>query len=134
MKNLKNITTAIIAVVLFATSAAAQTVTKATVKANEPFTVKYLGSEDDYLYFQVEVNTGSNTYSLLKINDKAEGELYSQSVKPELKLRTFKIEKKEGQELNFKLVSGNKVYSKSFSASTSLKETTTVNENDMVVL
>ena len=136
MKNLKNITTAIIAVVLFATTAAAQTstATTATVKASEPFTVKYIGSEDDYLYFQVEVNTGNSNYSLLKINDKAEGELYSQTVKTNLKLQTFKIEKKEGQELNFKLVSGSKVYSKSFSASTSIKETTTVNENDMVVL
>jgi len=136
MKNLKNITTAIIAVVLFATAASAQTSTAANVslKTTEPFSVKYIGSEDDYLYFQVEVNTGNSNYSLLKINDKAEGELYSQTLKADLKLKTFKIEKKEGQELNFKLLSGNKVYSKSFSASTSLKETTTVNENDMVVL
>ena len=68
MKNLKNITTAIIAVVLFATTASAQTssVKTVTAKANEPFTVKYLGNEDDYLYFQVEINTGSSNNSLLK--------------------------------------------------------------------
>ena len=134
MKNLKNITTAIIAVVLFATTASAQTATAKTAKADEPFTVKYIGNEEDYLYFQVEINTGNSNFSLLKINDKAEGELYSQSWKPSLKVQTFKIEKKDGQQLNFKLMSGNKVYSKTFSANTSLKETTTVNENDMVVL
>jgi hypothetical protein len=134
MKNLKNITTAIIAVLLFATTATAQTATAKTAKADEPFTVKYIGNEEDYLYFQVEINTGNSNFSLLKINDKAEGELYSQSWKPSLKVQTFKIEKKDGQQLNFKLLSGNKVYSKTFSANTSLKETTTVNENDMVVL
>ena len=141
MKSLKNITTAIFAVVAFATTASAQTATAktaavqtATVKADEPFVVKYIGNEDDYLYFQVEINTGNSNYSLLKINDKTEGELYSQSWKSTLKLQTFKIEKKDGQELNFKLLSGSKVYSKTFSATTSLKETTTVNENDMVVL
>ena len=131
MKNLKNIATAIIAVVLFSTSAAAQTVK--TVAANEPLTVKYIGNEEDYLYFQVEINSGNN-FSLLKINDKAEGELYSQSWKSSSKFQTFKIEKKDGQELNFKLLSGNKVYSKSFSATTSLIEKTIVNENDVVVL
>ena len=134
MKNLKNITTAIIAVLLFATTATAQTATAKTAKADEPFTVKYIGNEEDYLYFQVEINTGNSNFSLLKINDKAEGELYSQSWKPSLKVQTFKIEKKDGQQLNFKLMSGNKVYSKTFSANTSLKETTTVNENDMVIL
>jgi len=132
MKNLKNIITAIIAVVLFATTATAQTAKPVT--ATEPFNVKYIGNEEDYLYFQVEINTGNNNFSLLKINDKAEGELYSQSWRTTLKTQTFKIEKKDGQELNFKLLSGNKVYSKTFSASTSSIEKTTVNENDMVVL
>jgi len=141
MKNLKNITAAILAVAAFATTAAAQTATAKTVAVQtattvkeEPFVVKYIGNEDDYLYFQVEINTGNNNFSLLKINDKTEGELYSQSWKSNSKVQTFKIEKKDGQELNFKLLSGSKVYSKTFSATTSLKETTTVNENDMVVL
>lgn len=132
MKNLKNITTAIIAVVLFATSASAQSVKPVT--ANEPLSVKYIGNEEDYLYFQVEINTGNANYSLLKINDKAEGELYSQSWKSNAKFQTFKIEKKDGQQLNFRLLSGNKVYSKTFSATTSLVEKIIVNENDVVVL
>ena len=104
MKNLKNITTAIVAVILFATSAAAQTAKPAA--ANEPFTVKYIGNEEDYLYFEVEINTGNSNFAMLKINDKEEGELYSQSLRKNLKPRTFKIEKKDGQELNFKLLSG----------------------------
>ena len=132
MKNLKNITTAIVAVILFATSASAQTVKPAV--ANEPFTVKYIGNEEDYLYFEVEINTGNSNFAMLKINDKEEGELYSQSLRKNLKPRTFKIEKKDGQELNFKLLSGNKTYSKTFSASTILVEKTTVNENDVVIL
>lgn len=134
MKNLKNIITAFIAVVLFTITASAQTTAANTAKAEDAFTVKYIGNEENYLYFQVEINTGNNNFSLLKINDKAEGELYSQSWKSSLKMQTFKIEKKEGQQLNFRLLSGNKVYSKTFSANTSIKETTTVNENDMVVL
>jgi hypothetical protein len=132
MKNLKKIATAMAAVILFATSAAAQTVKPAA--ANEPFTVKYIGNEEDYLYFEVEINTGNSNFAMLKINDKEEGELYSQSLRKNLKPRTFKIEKKDGQELNFKLLSGNKTYSKTFSASTILIEKTTVNENDVVIL
>ncbi len=129
MKNLKNITTAIIAVILFANTASAQTVSKET-----SLTVKYLGSQDDYLLFQVEINTGNSNFSLLKINDKAEGELYSQSWKTSAKFQIFKIEKKDSQELSFKLLSGKNVYVKTFSSNTSLVEKTTVNENDVVVL
>ena len=132
MKNLKTIATAIIAVVLFTNTAAAQT--SKSVNANEPFTVKYLGNENDYLFFQVEINTVNKNFSLLKIADKAEGELYSQRWKTNYKIQTFKIEKKEGQEISFRFLSNNKVYTKTFSANTSLKETTTVSENDMVVL
>lgn len=131
MKNLKNITTAIIAVILFANTATAQTV---SVSKDAPLTVKYLGSQEDYLIFQVEVNTASGNFALLKINDKADGELYSQSCKPTLKTQTFKIEKKDSQELSFKLLSGKNVYTKTFSSNTSLIEKTTVNENDMVIL
>ena len=129
MKNLKTITTAIIAVILFTNTAAAQTVSKET-----PLTVKYLGSQDDSLLFQVEINTGNSNFSLLKINDKAEGELYSQSWKTSAKFQTFKIEKKDYQELSFKLLSGKNIYTKTFSSNTRLVEKTTVNENDVVVL
>lgn len=131
MKNFKKITTAIFAVIVTLNFATAQEVKPATPA--EPFTVKYLGDEEDYLYFQVEINTGNN-FSLFKIDDKIEGELYAKSWKSSLKFQNFKIEKKEGQELNFKLMSGNKVYSKSFSANTSMIMQTTVKENDVVIL
>jgi hypothetical protein len=131
MKNLKNITTAIIAVILFANTATAQTV---SVSKDAPLTVKYLGSQEDYLIFQVEVNTAGGNFALLKINDKADGELYSQSCKSTSKTQTFKIEKRDSQELSFKLLSGKNVYTKTFSSNTSIIEKTTVNENDMVIL
>jgi hypothetical protein len=131
MKNLKNITTAIIAVILFANTATAQTV---SVSKDAPLTVKYLGSQEDYLIFQVEVNTAGDNFALLKINDKADGELYSQSCKSTSKTQTFKIEKRDSQELSFKLLSGKNVYTKTFSSNTSIIEKTTVNENDMVIL
>jgi hypothetical protein len=132
MKNLKNIATAITAVVLFATTATAQTVK--TENANEPLTVKYIGAEEDYLVFQVEIKTDNSNLSLFKINDKTEGELFSQNLKANGGFKTFKIEKMDGQEISFKLVTGKKVYTKTFSATTSAVEKTTVNENDVVVL
>ncbi len=131
MKNLRNIATALIAVVLFSNAATAQTAPAAT--ANEPFTVKYIGNDEGYILFQVEVNTGDKNFSLLKINDKNEGELYSQSYKKSAKPTTFKIEKKDTQEISFRLLAGKKVYTKTFSTSTSNIETTSVNENDDVV-
>ncbi|MBS1513209.1 MAG: hypothetical protein JST86_20400 [Bacteroidetes bacterium] len=134
MKNLKNIIAVFAVIVTFSATASAQATATAVAKNNEPFKVTYIGSENDYLYFQVEINATNSNYSLLKIDDKEEGELYSQSWKANSAVQTFKIEKKDGQELNFKLLTGNKVYNKSFSATTKLIEKTTVNENDMVVL
>jgi hypothetical protein len=132
MKNLKNIATAITAVILFATTAAAQSVK--TAAATEPLTVKYIGAEEDYLVFQVEIKADNNSFSLFKINDKTEGELFSQNLKATGNFKTFKIEKMDGQEISFKLLTGKKVYTKTFSATTSAVEKTTVNENDVVVL
>lgn len=78
MKISKKITTAIFALIVTVNFATAQQV-KPPATA-EPFTVKYLGNEEDYLFFQVEINTGNN-FSLFKIDDKEEGELYAQSWK-----------------------------------------------------
>ncbi len=130
MKNLKNIATAITAVVLFATTATAQTVK--TESANQPLSVKYIGTEQDYLVFEVEIKTDNTNFSLLKINDKTEGELFSQNLLNG-GLKTFKIEKVYGQEISFKLLTGKKEYIKTFSTVTSTVEKTTVNPNDVVV-
>ena len=129
MKNLRNIATAILAVILFSTAAAAQTKT-----ANEPFTVKYIGNDEGYILFEVAVNTLDKNYTLLKINDKIDGEIYSQSYKKGTKQTTFKIEKKDAQELIFRLLSGKTVYTKTFYTSVNNVESTTVNENDDVVV
>lgn len=131
MKNLRNIATALLAVVLFSNAAAAQT---KTTTANEPFTVKYIGNDEGYILFQVAVNTLDKNYTLLKINDKIDGEIYSQSYKKGSKLTTFKIEKKDAQELSFRLLTGKTVYTKTFFTSVSNVESTTVNENDDVVV
>jgi hypothetical protein len=132
MKNLKNIATAITAVILFATTATAQTVK--TTNVNEPLTVKYIGAEEDYLVFQVEIKVDNSSFSSFKINDKTEGELFSQNLRATGNFKTVKIEKMDGQEISFKLVTGKKVYTKTFSATTSAVQKTTVNENDVVVL
>lgn len=127
MKNVKNIIAALFVTVFFTTAASAQTA------AQEPLTVKYIGSEDNYLLFQVEVNTPA-AFSLFRINDSNEGELFSQSWKNSNKPLTFKIEKKEAQELSFTLVTGKKSFVKNFAASTNSVETTTVSESEVVKL
>jgi hypothetical protein len=131
MKNLRNIATAILAVIVFSTTAAAQA---KTAPANEPLSVKYIGNEEGYILFQVEVNPLDKNFTLLKINDKADGEIYSQSYRKGAKLTTFKIEKKDTQELSFRLLSGKNVYTKTFYTTVSNVEATTVNENDDVVV
>lgn len=127
MKNVKNIIAALLVAISFTTAVNAQSAN------NEPLTVKYIGMEDNYLLFQVEVNTNTN-FSLFKINDKAEGEIFSQSWKNNSKPLTFKIEKKDSQELSFTLVSGKKAYSKNFATSTNTVETTSVTEFEVVKL
>jgi hypothetical protein len=127
MKNVKNIIAALLIAVSFTNTANAQSA------AGEPLTVKYIGMEENYLLFQVEVNTNAN-FSLFKINDKSEGELFSQSWKNSSKPLTFKIEKKDSQELSFTLVSGKKAFSKNFATSTNTVETTSVTEAEVVKL
>ncbi len=127
MKNVKNIIAALFVSAFFTTAASAQTI------AQEPLTVKYIGTEENYLMFQVEVKAANN-FSLFKINDKSEGELFSQSWKNSNKPLTFKIEKKDAQELSFTLVSGKKAYIKNFATSTNVVETTNVNETEVVKL
>ncbi len=132
MKNLKNIGTAIFAFILFTSAASAQT--KTTLDLNENFSVKFVGIEENYLCFQVVITDLENKESFLRIEDKIEGELYSDNLYANTQTLKFRIEKKEGQELNFKLTSGKKVYSKSFTATTKLSESTTVKENAIAVL
>ena len=129
MRNVKNIIAALFATALF-TAANAQTATA----TQEPLTVKYIGTDAGYLLFQVDVNTNNSNFSLFKINDKVEGELFSQTWKTNNRTQTFKIEKKDYQELSFTLLAGKKAYTKAFATNTSTIETTTVSETEQVKL
>ena len=81
----------------------------------EPLSVEYLGQDENYLIFQVTVKSFGNQKVSFALNDQAEGELYT-SVFTMDKIQTFKIEKRENQELNFNLLVGKKVFSKSFTS------------------
>jgi hypothetical protein len=100
----------------FATNANAQTAikTNAGLNISEPLSVKFLGSQDDYLVFRVEIKTGTANRSVFKIEDATEGELYSNTINTGTKYQLLKIEKRDFQVLDFKLVSENKVYTKTF--------------------
>ncbi len=133
MKNFKSLLTVILALFLVSTLSNAQVAKVTTLNnSNEPLKVKYLGSEDSFLYFQVTANNMGSTFSQIKIYDKIDGEIFSQNFKYSNYVQNFKIEKRENQELNFKISFGNKVYSKTFS--TIITTIEKVVENDVVLL
>ncbi len=137
MKTLKFkfIAVAIASFVISANTVSAQAIQAIyAVKTAEPLSVKYLGSDDNYLVFEVTVNSAESKNALLGVSDKAEGELYTESIRSTQKTQKLKIEKRDSQELNFKLSVGSTVYNKSFSINTSRVENTVVAEKDITVL
>ena len=135
MKKLTTILVALAAILVLSNSLNAQSFQASySVNAQEPFVVKYLGNDDNYLTFRITVQPEVAKRSTLAISDKSEGEIYATSLNSRFAYKTIKIEKREGQELSFKLVSGGKTYSKSFSVNTSNVETTTVSERDITRL
>ncbi|MEO6231906.1 MAG: hypothetical protein ABJB11_15000 [Ferruginibacter sp.] len=139
MKNLKKITAAVASLVLFANIANAQTAIPTSYQVNEvannatPFAVKYIGSDDEYVLFEVSVKSSNPADAKFQLTDSEEGALYSAGFKTGT-VKTIKIEKREGQVLNFTLLLDHKIYSKSFSVSTSEVENTLVSENDITKL
>ncbi|MEO6550035.1 MAG: hypothetical protein ABIN94_18680 [Ferruginibacter sp.] len=134
MKTLKNITVAFVSLIALTNVVNAQVVTASyQVNYEEPLAVKYLGNDSKYISFQVTVQAETPN-SFFTIIDKSEGVLYSSSVTAESRLRTIKIEKRDDQVLNFKLVVGKKTYLKSFYVNTKKVETTTVAENSITML
>jgi hypothetical protein len=131
MKNLKKIAIAIFAVTLFSVQANAQ-VSKSSNPNN--FTVKYTGSEDGYLCFNVTMPTTMENNLFIKVEDKVEGELYGEQVKAATTTLKFRIEKKAGQELLFKLFEGKNVYEKSFTTNTKLVEQVIEKNNEIASL
>ena len=118
MTKIKNIALTLSAIVLFAANSFAGTVTN-TSKAiyvdpsSEKLIVNFVGEENGYLVFQVAVNKGSNKMVSLTLKDKTEGELYNSNI-ADNKTQTFKVEKRDGQELEFSVRAGKVSYSKSF--------------------
>jgi hypothetical protein len=135
MKKLTTILVALAAILVLSNSVNAQAL-QASFSVNEqaPFAVKYLGNDEKYLTFRIAVAPTVAKRSILVISDKSEGEIYVTGLNSSFAYKTIKIEKREGQELSFKLVSGGKTYSKSFSVNTSNVETTTVSERDITRL
>lgn len=96
-------------------NANAQNISKAQIiKGEEPLQVKYIETQGDYLVFSVEVKAEGANRPVLSIDDVVEGELYSNIIGGRSKVQTMKIEKRENQVLDFKLVSGKSVYVKTF--------------------
>jgi len=100
--------------VLEASAQGSASAAKIATTTNEPFSVQFLGSQDDYLVFRVEIKTGKVNRSVFKIEDTIEGELYSNTINSNAKYQLVKVEKRDNQVLDFKLVSENKVYTKTF--------------------
>ena len=135
MTKLKNIVIAIASIVIFTNITHAQAIKSSyLVNYEEPLAVKYLGNDGNYLTFQVTMQSEMPGNALFEIADKNEGELYSSNVTTGSKVKTVKIEKRDQQVLNFKLVIGRKTYSKSFSVNTNKVETTTVAESEVTML
>ena len=136
MKNLKNIAVAVASMVIFANITNAQTLkANYSVSYEEPLKVKYLGDEGQYLLFEVVLQTGTSANPSFSIKDKKEGEFYSSINEPNLKPRTFKIEKRDdAQVLNFNLVIGKKTYTKTFTVNKTTVEKIDVAERDITKL
>lgn len=135
MSTLKNIAVAVASIVIFTNITNAQAVEASySVNYEEPMAVKYIGSDGDYLTFQVSVKPVVTGKAVFEIIDENEGELYTASLASNFNVKTVKIEKRDGQVLNFKLVVGKTTYTKSFSVNTNKVETTTVAESDINIL
>lgn len=132
MTTLKNIAVAVASIVIFSNITYAQNL-KAdySVSAEEPIKVKYLGDDGEYLLFEVTLQPKTSSNALFVIDDKKDGELYSSNLEGNYKVKTVKIEKRDGQVLDFKLMIGKKSYTKSFAVNTTLVENTTVAETDI---
>lgn len=136
MTKFKNIAAAFVSLVIFTTAANAQVSSQAVQTTNtpEPFSIKYLGNDGDYLLFRLSMQPVQSSKGKFNISDREVGSLYSANLPKTFKETTLKIEKRDDQELNFQLVIGSNVYSKSFSVNTNLVEHTTVSESDVTSL
>ena len=134
MTKLKNIAVAIASIVIFTNITQGQTTPEKSsfVNYEEPMAVKYLGNEGDYLAFRVTVQADLAANASFVVADQTEGDLYSSGLTSGDLVKTIKIEKRDGQVLDFKLVVGRKTtFLKSFTVDTKEEEKTTVAEGDV---
>jgi hypothetical protein len=130
MKNTTKTIVAIFTAILFASAANAQVANPTT----ENFTVKYTGAEEGYICFDITMPSNAAQNVFVKVEDRKEGELFGENFTKTSTGLKFKIEKKDGQEIKFKIYNGKNVYEKSFTANTKLLEATIVDENIIAVL
>jgi hypothetical protein len=119
MKKVKIIAAALSLIVLFTGTIKAGTINNGFPHsvgepANEALSVKFLGEDSKYLFFEVAIRAGGNKTVSFAVSDKTEGELYAVVLKSD-KVQTYKIEKREGQELDFNLYAGNTNITKTYS-------------------
>jgi hypothetical protein len=114
MYKLKNIALSLIALIVLSVTANATTDSTRIEGKSESFTVKYLGNDGDYLVFEVVMQSADAKHTSLQISDKAEGNIYTSAIRSSYRAQRMKIEKKGGQELDFKLMVGGNVYTQSF--------------------
>lgn len=123
---------------LSSTGVANATVTPGSTTINttteDPFTVQYVGEDEQYLVFQVNIKKSDFAKSLLQIDDKTEGILFSRKLSDDYRTFTFKIERKDNQSLFFKLTSGKVTYFKSFTVNSNFIHNTTVAEDGVATL
>ena len=113
MKKLKNIAIAVAAVVIFSDISHAQSLEAGhAAKYEQPLGVKYLGTDGEYLSFEVNIQPDGGDRLLFAIADENEGELYSSRFLPAKKVQTFKIEKRTSRNVRFFIVLGVKFLQK----------------------
>lgn len=136
MTKLKNIAVAVASLVIFSNITNAQTAVPTSYQAAyaEPFTVKYLGSEEGYLVFQVSLKSEKYGKARFKLEDKEAGTLYDNSFNANFNIKTLKVEKRDQQVLDFTVTLNKVTYSKSFSVFTNQVENVTVSEGDITKL
>ena len=118
MKTIKSTAITIMAIILLNNMVTAGNIknpipASARVITVEPLSVSFLGADADYLYFQVAVTAGNHKVAF-EVSDKEEGSLYSNYyIKDNVKI--YKIERREGQQLDFNLKAGKQLFTWSFS-------------------
>ena len=135
MSKIKNIVIAAASLVIFSNITHAQALKASySVSATDPLKVVFLSDEGETLLFKVTLNSKFATPALFSVYDQSEGQLFSGLLPVNTTERTVRIEKREGQILDFQLILGKKIYSKTFSSRTSIVETTTVSKIDITKL